>query len=341
MAIVNFNSISGVSTISATSSITVGDVKLNPHSVAIGTTDTTGRNAGVSTAIGTLIFNTTRNTAQVYTGSTDGWVDFGGNELFEATGGTKTTSGSYTIHTMTASDQDFVVTSGSKIIEVLIVGGGGGTGWDVGGGGGAGALIYSNNINATPGTYDIVIGSGGASSQSPGVKGSPGADTTAFGFTAAGGGGGGAYPDNGTGQPGGSGGGAGDNGYSGGPASGDPGGTANSVSPASGWGNPGGSSSPASWGSGGGGGAGGSGSNGSPNSQVPGGASLPYSITGSSANYAGGGYGNSDAGAVYATGNDTSNSPLGTYGYGANGTGNPNGSPFSGNSGVVIVRYST
>ena len=40
MAIVNFNSISGVSTISATTSITVGDVKLNAHSVAIGSTDT-------------------------------------------------------------------------------------------------------------------------------------------------------------------------------------------------------------------------------------------------------------------------------------------------------------
>ena len=72
---------------------------------------------------------------------------------------------------------------------------------------------------------------------------------------------------------------------------------------------------------------------------MPGGASLPFSITGSPANYAGGGYGNSDGGAVYNTGYSISNTFLGTYGYGANGTGAPNGSPYTGNPGVVIVRY--
>jgi len=67
MAIVNFNSISGVSTISATSSITVGDTVIKNTSISIGTTDTTGRNAGVSTATGAAIYNTTTNQVEVYT----------------------------------------------------------------------------------------------------------------------------------------------------------------------------------------------------------------------------------------------------------------------------------
>jgi len=257
-----------------------------------------------------------------------------------ATGGTVTTAAGKTIHSFTSpGPSTFTVTSGSGNVDYLLVGGGGGAGYDVGGGGGGGALIYKTSQPVSPGPYGVIVGGGGNSGQSNGVKGTPGVDTTAFGKTAAGGGGGGSWPSNGGGLPGGSGGGAGDSNFAGGPASGAPGGTANSTSPDAGWGNPGGTSSPSYWGGGGGGGAGGAGANGILNTQVAGGLGLSYSISGSSVTYAGGGYGNTDGGSVNATGNNTSDLPLGFYGFGANGTGSPNGSPFNGNAGIVIIAY--
>ena len=48
-----------------------GSVKFG-GSVGIGTTTTAGRNAGVSTATGTLIFNTTTNSLEFYNGTN--WV---------------------------------------------------------------------------------------------------------------------------------------------------------------------------------------------------------------------------------------------------------------------------
>ena len=49
--------------------ITNGATFLNKNSVGIGSTTTAGRNAGVSTAIGTLIFNATGNKLEVYNGN--------------------------------------------------------------------------------------------------------------------------------------------------------------------------------------------------------------------------------------------------------------------------------
>jgi hypothetical protein len=65
--------------------------------------------------------------------------------------------------------------------------------------------------------------------------------------------------------------------------------------------------------------------------------SASSSISGSPISYSGGGYGNSDAGAINATGYSIANSYIGNYGFGANGTGI--GAGFLGNQGVVIVRY--
>mgnify|MGYP003339152336 CR=1 FL=1 len=120
MAIINFNSISGINTISVASSITVGsgvtitatsitaptftgnvnatgistfsgginvgNTFIRSTSIGIGTTNTSGRNAGVSTAQGTLIFNSDTGTVQVYNGSV--WRDVG-KEAINATGGLK------------------------------------------------------------------------------------------------------------------------------------------------------------------------------------------------------------------------------------------------------------
>ena len=49
--------------------LTNGSTFLNNNSVGIGSTTTAGRNAGVSTATGTLIFNATGNKLEVYNGN--------------------------------------------------------------------------------------------------------------------------------------------------------------------------------------------------------------------------------------------------------------------------------
>ena len=120
----------------------------------------------------------------------------------EATGGTVTTDGSYTIHTFTGSG-DFVVDSGSCAAEVLVVGGGGGGGPAIGGGGGGGGVVYLPTVNIQSNTYPVVVGSGGAS-------GMTGGDSSVFGTVAAGGGTSGSH-DSADGTFGGSGGGAASN----------------------------------------------------------------------------------------------------------------------------------
>ena len=138
---------------------------------------------------------------------------------FDASGGTKTTHGIYTIHVFEGA-QSFTVNKGEKQCDILLVaGGGGGTGnGDQGGGGngggGGGGLIFIPASNSTslltPGTYTFAVGSageGGAAQPNPGFIGTQGGDTTlttsnALGpLTALGGG----YGQ----DPGGSGGGAG------------------------------------------------------------------------------------------------------------------------------------
>lgn len=158
MAIVNHNSISGVSTISATTSITVGDVKLNAHSIAIGSTDTTGRNAGVSTDIGTLIFNSTTNTVEGY--GPNGWVEIKKLERLSATGGTQFSYNGSTYHVFTSSNP-FVVSAPGPA-EVVVVAGGGSGGYFYGGGGGAGGVVHAEDFPFSPGTYTCTVGTGGA-----------------------------------------------------------------------------------------------------------------------------------------------------------------------------------
>lgn len=119
----------------------------------------------------------------------------------------------YKYHTFT-SPGNFVVTSPSITVEILIVGGGGGGGGYLGGGGGAGGLVYVNSFSLSSGTYPVVIGAGGAGAPaaSGGSQGTSGSNSSFDGLTANGGGGGRSYnspsspSDNGT--PGGSGSGA-------------------------------------------------------------------------------------------------------------------------------------
>ena len=124
--------------------ITVGDTFLKQQSVGLGETTTVGRNAGVSTATGTIIYNSTSGNVEVYTGT--GWksVNSSGN-FIEATGGVITditdSGKNYRVHTFNGSDEFSVnYAGGENKVEYLVVAGGGAGGGDIGGGGGAGGF---------------------------------------------------------------------------------------------------------------------------------------------------------------------------------------------------------
>ena len=274
--------------------ITVGDKFINSSGVGIGTTDTTGRNAGVGTAYGTMLYNVTSGQIEVY-GVDGSWYNAATLKKFDATGGTKTNDGTYIRHVFTdPGPSTFVVSPTSPNISgeasILIVGAGGGGGV-IGGGGGGGGVITSDAASFSAGvTYNISIGDGGTGG-GPNAPGASGGDTTfanpsgPWTLTAKGGGGGGSHAGNfngSSGQPGGSGGGGSDNSASA------PYGTGIQPSQNSGFsaflisqfGNPGGNGSPA-YNSGlprRGGGGGGAGGAGSPNK--PGGDGTPSSILG-------------------------------------------------------------
>ena len=321
MAIVNHNSISGVSTISATTSITVGDVKLNAHSVSIGTTDTTGRNAGVSTATGELIYNTTTGAVEAYTGTR--WETL--TNVFAATGGTlDTTSRSgYNVHIFT-SPGTFTVTSGSKEVEYLIVSGGGGGNFSTytGGGGGAGG-VESGTTVVGAGSYSVTRGAGGTASPSDafGARGGNGTASSVFSTSA------GVQSD----SPGVSYGQISGNNYSGG-------------------------TSPAGNGAPGGGGAGAVGGDAPGNTGGTGGAGVSNSITGSAVTYGGGGGGGSEntttapggPGGGGAGARTDINAVAGTANTGGGGGGGRSGyfsgsyrASGAGGSGIVIIAYPT
>ncbi len=156
-------------------------------------------------------------------GATSLQQNAGSPGLLEATGGTKTTDGDYTVHTFTSPGTftvDFLsaVPANNNVIY-LVIGGGGGGGCHVGGGGGAGGVV-SNHPGLgpsplpqqptpsgglpSPGDYSVTIGAGGAGTSSPTGAGTKGGITSLNGLAGgdidAYGGGGGA--SNGHGTPG-------------------------------------------------------------------------------------------------------------------------------------------
>jgi len=133
---------------------------------------TTNRNAGMSTATGTIIYNSTTEALEVYFGDPVGWQKVHGSgdgvTPFSATGGTKTTDGAYTVHTFTSTGP-FVLTGGPPAgveLTIMAVGGGGGA-FARGGGGGAPAILVKKE-GVQPGTYTMTVGGGGASSSAGG-----------------------------------------------------------------------------------------------------------------------------------------------------------------------------
>jgi len=314
------------------------------NAVGLGTTDTTGRDAGVGTSKGTLIYNETDLTVQVYDGTQ--WIN-GLTSPFVATGGTEdTTSRSgYKVHTFT-SPGSFTVTSGAKTGEYIVVAAGGGGGSTFNGpGGGAGALRFSSTYTLSPGTYPVTVGAGGAGGlEAQAYDAGYDGNNSVFGpITSAGGGGGGGAagprsspPSNppGSGRDGGSGGGGHPRGGSGTPlavggtGTGDSGGTNGTASPANGWGNDGGLGNDSPYYGGGGGGAS---QTGQP--QGNGGAGLTYTINGTPTAYAGGG-----GGFLYSTGGPrpsggTGGGGPGGYGFDSVNTGQYAGTPGTANTG--------
>ena len=210
--------ISGIQT-----SITVGNSFLRSNALGLGQTTTAGRNAGVGTDAGTVVYNSDNHFVELYNG--DQWVAVGGGKYLQATGGSDVVDyveGGilYRAHIFRGTS-DFTVTDAPAVnnkVELLIVGGGGSGG--SAGGGGAGGVIYKKDVvvDTSPGVYTLSVGGGGAAIYYPAQTssaGNTGGNSTGFGFTAFGGGGGGSYNPGNTrteltfGQAGGSGGGGG------------------------------------------------------------------------------------------------------------------------------------
>ena len=328
--------------------IIVGSTLIKSNQISLGATTTIGRNAGVGTATGTIIYNSSTGQIEVYSGTA--WNASDTSSYIQASGGTITNyySGGvlYQAHTFTSSGTFTVLnaTPFNNTVEYLVVAGGGGAGSNNGGGGAGGFRTgIGFPVSTSPGSYTVTIGSGGGGSSGPAVPGTNGNPSVFSSITSTGGGGGGSFSNSNAnaGQPGGSGGGGGgaDSGRPLGPA-----GTGNSPPTSPPQGNPGGTgaSQNTTNGGGGGGGAGTAGSNGGPAQGGPGGAGQSSSISGTSVTYAGGGGGGSNGGSQGSGG-----AGGGGSGPGGNGTANTGGGGGtagnsvggSGGSGIVILRY--
>jgi hypothetical protein len=303
----------------------------------------------------------------VYVDATKGWLFVQESNVEDltvsytvATGGTITTSGDYKIHTFTSSGTFTVSSVGSSAgasYTVIAGGGSGGSGGSsvTGGGGGAGGYREGRDsgdpytasplnapagltLSASPGSYPITIGAGGAAASSGGDNaGNVGSASTFSTITSAGGGGGGA--NSACGSAGGSGGGAKESDGVGHAGNTPP------VSPPQG--NPGGNGSEAGDFSGGGGGAGGAGGTSGPS---VGGNGIATSITGSPVTRVGGGGASGGSGGP-GGGGASGSAPLwpspspttgtaGTANTGGGGGASPNAANSgAGGSGVVIIRY--
>jgi hypothetical protein len=288
---------------------------------------------------GVTVTNTATTIAQygaavaIRTGS-DAWtvVPFGGGDIPAAEVSSPAATGQYSsggftydYYTFTASGTLTVDTAG--FADVLVIAGGGGSGYNRGAGGGAGGYLAITDAYLPAGSLTVTVGAGGAGTSGSGF-GKTGNHSRLGNIFVEGGGYG--APNSQPGENGANGGGGGSTG--GAPAAGGTG--------VSGLGNNGGDSGTTTLGSGGGGGAGGAGAVGSSTSGGNGGAGLSSSITGSSVGRAGGGAGSGSTGVATGTdGGGTSGSINGTANTGGGAAGGGQSlAGGAGGSGVVIVR---
>jgi hypothetical protein len=354
--------ISGVSTftgnviVGSSSSITVGNAFIRNNQVGLGQTTQSGRDAGIGTAIGTIIYNSTNSKVEYYNGIS--WVSLKNN--FDATGGTKTFADGKTIHTFTSSGT-FTVNFGDTLVEYLVVAGGAGGANNHGGGGGAGGFRTGSGfpVSSAPGSYTVTVGSGGAGGVTPGQQGGSGSPSIFANpsnpITSTGGGGGSGRITTGSTS------GAGNGGSGGGGAGTSPtaAGSGNTppTSPPQGNNGGAGSTDPTAGQGGGGGGAGAAGGAGSGANNTgisgAGGNGTASSISGTSVTYAGGGSGGrwgagtvgaaglgggGTGGALTSAGQNATAATTNTGG-GGGGGGDGNGNGGNGGSGIVIISY--
>jgi hypothetical protein len=76
-------------------------------------------------------------------------------------GGTIEEAGGYRFHIFTTSGSIYF-SNGGNIQLAIVGGGGGGANASSGGGGGSGGLVYFDQLSIGSGTYNIIVGSGGA-----------------------------------------------------------------------------------------------------------------------------------------------------------------------------------
>ena len=160
------------STTTGSVKLTNSDTALNQHSVGIGTTTTSGKLAGVGTAAGTMVFNSTTSKLEVFNGTR--WAVLS------------------------------LVTETNFAVSYLVIGGGGAGGGNYrGGGGGAGALRTNWNSENQGGgqssgaaktlsrstSYSLIIGAKGTGQAN--TTGNNGGQTTFDDIVSKGGGGGG------------------------------------------------------------------------------------------------------------------------------------------------------
>ena len=152
---------------------------IDASQMKLASTTSAVRNTGVSTATGTLIYNSTTNSLQVY--SQDAWVSFSGKQITVG-GGTISNNvnrSGYVVHTFT-SPGTFTTDGPLEGVEIMVVGaGGGGGGHRYGSGGGAGGVIMRPASPAYPlsSPAPVVVGSGGAGAPGNGT-GSSGSNST-------------------------------------------------------------------------------------------------------------------------------------------------------------------
>ena len=206
---------------------------LNDLSNAVVSSSDPAYNTNPAGGVGTLWINTTSGEAYVCTDATTNsnvFINIGdgtGTLGFTGSGGTEGTfsigSTNYKYHQFTSSGS--FVSTGSKNIDILLVGGGGSGGGNLSGGGGAGGLLETTSQAITAGTYTVTIGAGGSGvngSQTAG-QGNNGTNTTfvrasLLSLSAIAGGGGDGGSSGGSGNSGGSGGGSSGYGAAGGAA---------------------------------------------------------------------------------------------------------------------------
>ena len=260
----------------------------------------------------------------------------------QASGGTISYSGSYTIHKFTAGGYLIVTTGGGQAggdVEYLVVaGGGGGGGGYTGGGGGAGGYLAGTGHAVTPQSYPITVGAGGDGvKDDPDVVAANGGNSVFDTKTAIGGGRGASEAPDAVALVGGSGGGGA---WTGGFPGGEPGAAGTPGPPIQGYaGGDGGRQPPggAYFGGGGGGGSSGVGTTFTTGETImPGGVGTSNSISGSPVTYATGGDGverhidadGADAAANTGDGGGAGGNTLGNTSTGGNG-----------GSGIVSIRY--